>query len=72
MKYIGKNPDEIFVGNVNPNRDLSHLKSLDYRLGSQALDIHGNEISEMLPLFIKFSCHTEYDRIMIAKWRNQG
>jgi hypothetical protein len=72
MNYTGIMDDEIFVGNVNTNRDLSHLKGIKYRLGTQALGIDGKPISPnyMLPLFVKKDDFNAYNNIMMASMKN--
>jgi len=66
MQYIGKKEDEFFAGNIAANKDMTYLKNIKYRIGEQALDIHGGKINKkyMLPLFIKNSDATSYDIIM--------
>ena len=61
--------DETFIGNVGIERDFSEYKTIKYRLGSVAYDIHGNILNTSLlkPMFVKNSSLAEYDRIMMAQ-----
>lgn len=67
--YTGARPDEIFVGNTRvkdwPKEYLRGLKTI--RLGEQALDIDGKELSpsEYRPVFVGKSEAVEYDKIMM-------
>lgn len=63
--------NEMFVGNVGADRDLSYLKGVNFRRGNVAYDIHGEKINENLlrPLFIKKEDSDKYDAIMMAQVR---
>lgn len=65
---------EIFVGNTRTDGELRHLDGVvQYRIGSQAYDIHGAKLDQgyMRPLFIASDSFDAYDRIMVARGKNE-
>jgi hypothetical protein len=66
-RYIGCNDNEIWVGNIETQRNLSYLQNVKYRIGDQSLDIYGNKIDPALmrPLFVNNEDFQKYDKIMM-------
>lgn len=66
--------NEIFVGNIytsTVNKETENLtkKSIKFRIGKLAYDIHGKKLStyQSLPLFIDKESHNKYDNMMMAE-----
>lgn len=70
-QYVGRNPDELWVGNVEAStgipKYLANLKTA--RLGDVALDVDGNPIEGMLPMFVHKSESVSFDVLMLARGR---
>lgn len=71
MKFIGKNPDEVFVGNTKTQEGIPpYLQNLHTaRIGERALDIEGKELDPayMRPLFIGRCEIEKYNKIMTKR-----
>ena len=68
-------PDEIFVGNTDTNKDKSHFSGISYRLGEVAYDWNEKPMltkrdSNIKPMFVKKSDYEKYDRIMLNRSNN--